>query len=156
MQFNIAFEGQIVFGLQCLDGTQCKCEGGKITFTDCCSAAKHLAILNFSAVGRMRPAFSGWHHIAMRIQGNGFAACPEWSAHNEVGEGGQPISFDLCFRHRKLFCDVANLLQKLSGFFGMRCIVARRRVGWHLHQSLQKLNLLIEVSIDPLIKFLVC
>ena len=155
MQFNIAFEGQIVFGLQCLDGAQCKCEGGKITFAHCRGAAKHLTIFNFSAVGGMRPTFSWRHDIAMRIQGNGFAACAKRSAHNEVGQGRQAISFNLCFRHWKLFCLVADVLQQLSGFFSMRCVVARWCVGRHLHQGLQKLNLLIEVGIDPLIKLLV-
>ena len=86
MQFNIAFEGQIVFGLQCFDGPQCKCESGKITFAHCRGAAKHLTIFNFSAVGGMRPTFSWRHYITMRIQGNGFAACAKRSAHNEVGE----------------------------------------------------------------------
>jgi len=43
----------------------------------------------------------------------------------------------------------ADGFEQCGGALGMRRVVARRGVGGHLHQGLQKLNLLVKVRVDP-------
>ena len=58
-------------------------------------------------------------------------------------------------RDRKLLRLEAEALEQLGGALGVRRVVARGRVGGHLHQGLQKAHFLVEVGVDPGVEFLV-
>ena len=54
---------------------------------------------------------------------------------HDIG-GIQPIGLDLGGGHRVFFGLVAKSLEQLGGALGVQRVVARRRVGGHLHQGL--------------------
>ena len=99
VQFDAASERQA----QGFERTGGKCEGGKIALADRRGAAIHDAIFDLAAVGGVVPTLAGGHHIAVGIEGNGFAGAIR-AAHDQVGDGLQAIGLDLGLRHRVFFC----------------------------------------------------
>ena len=131
-----------------------KSEGGKVALAHRCGAAVHGAVVDFPAIGVVRPAFTGGHHVAVGVQCNGFALTV-LAPHDQVGDGLQAAGLDLGFGYRVLFCLIAKGLEQFGRALGVRGVVARRGVCGHLHQRLQKLDLLVEVGVDPGVELLI-
>ena len=85
----------------------------------------------------MGPAFAGGHHIAMGVEGNGFATLACWAkgpAHDQVGDGLKACSLHPLWRDRVHFGLVTKALQQLGSALGVGGVVAGRGIGGDLHQ----------------------
>ena len=123
-------------------------EGREVAFADGGGAAEELAIDHLAAIGVVGPAFAGRHHVAVRVQPDraaGAVAAPD----DQVGDGRQAGGLHVAGGHGVLLGLEAEGLEQFGGAVGVRCVVAGRRVGGHLHQLLQKAHFFVEVGIDP-------
>ena len=129
-----------------------KGEGGKVALAHRTGTAVQFAILNLAAIRVMGPALARGHHVAMGVERNGFAARPVAVAHDQVGDALQAGGVYLGGRYRVLFGLDAHGLQQFGRALGVRRVVARRRVGGHANEFLQKAHLFVKVGVDPGVK----
>ena len=144
--------GGLGYGFQCAYG---KGKGGKVALADRCCAAKHLAVFNLGAVGGFAPAFARWHHIAVGVQCNGFAAIAGravGAAHDQVGDGLHAVVLHLLHRYYVFFSVKTKGFNQVCRAFCVGGVVAWGGIGRHLHQCLQKLHLLVKVLVNPCIQ----
>jgi len=83
------------------------------------------------------------------VQGDGLAALAIGAAHDQVGDALHAVVAYLLRGHGVLFRVKAKGGDQLGGALGVRRVVARRRVGGHAHQLLQKGDLFVEMLVDP-------
>ena len=153
MQFNAALQ-RCLKRLQRAHG---KRKAREVAFADCGGAAINIAVVNLAAIGVVGPAVAGRHHITVGVQRNGFALVgfAVAPAYDQIGQRLQPIGLDLGLGHRVALDLKTKNLQQLGGAFRVGCVVARRGVGGHADEFLQKAQLFIKMGVNPGIKSVV-
>ena len=131
-----------------------KCVGGKVAFADRCRASVYFALVDLAAIRVVHPALAGRDHVAVRIERDRAPRCIA-PANNQIGDRLQARRLHQRLGHVMLFAWQAHGVQQRGGATRVRCIVARRRVGGHLYQALQKLQLRVEVGVYPGVKLFV-
>ena len=77
------------------------------------------------------------------------------AAHHQVGNALQASGLDHGAGNHMLLYVKAKALQQRRSVFCVGGVVARRRVGGHAHQCLQKGHLVVKVGVDPGVELLV-
>ena len=117
-------------------------------------AAVELAVDHLGAIGVVRPAVAGRHHVAVGVERNRRPVA-EAVAHDQVGDRHQARGLDHRLGHLVALGGQSHEAEHLGGALGVRCVVARRRVGGHAHQLLQEAHLFVEVLVDPAVEALI-
>ena len=151
---EVQLDTALELGTQGFQGAHGKGEGGHVPLADRRSAPVHLAVDDVTAIGRVGPALAGRHHIAMGVEGNGWAVAVV-AAHDQVGDALQTQRLHLGGGYGMFFGHQAHGGQQFGGALRVRRIVARRGVGRHLDQRLQKRHFFIEMRVDPVVEGLV-
>src|SRR6185369_8380092 len=137
-----------------LERTYGEGESGEVALAHRRGAAVDLSVLDLAAVGIVGPAFAGRHDVAVRVQRDRLARSIA-PPHDQVGDRLQSAGLDLALGHRMLFGFEAEGLQQFGRAFGVRCVVARGRVGRHANQLLQEAHFLVEMRVDPFVQLFV-
>jgi hypothetical protein len=126
---EVQFHAALQWGFEGFEGAGGKGEGGEVALAHSGGAAVDGAIVDFAAVGWMRPAFARRHHIAVRVQGNGFAFAI-FAAHDQVGDRFEAVGFDFSGGHGVLFGHKAHGCQQLGGALGRGARCCRVGCRW--------------------------
>ena len=144
-QFDRAFQRCV----QALQRAHCEGVGREIALAHCRRAAIEFAVHHFAAVRVVRPAVAGRHHVAVRIEHDDRPARSVRAPDQQIDQRLEPGRLGLRIGHRVLFGVQPEAGEQLRGALRVRRVVARRRVGGHAHQLLQKAHLFVEVRVDP-------
>jgi hypothetical protein len=74
------------------------------------------------------------------------------AAHDQVGDGLHAVGAHLGFGNRVFLGFETEGLDEFGGAFGMRRVVAGRRVGGHAYELLEEGGFLVEMGVYPAVE----